>query len=140
MNDIKNYYEVIAKCGHVGKKNYIPIKFPVFCENGKMAARIVRNYPRVKHNHKDAILSVKKIDLETYLQLNEINNNDPYLKCKSKYEQRQILNLETRFETDNHNKTIKYDKQKRLDKISYKLRKFKIIEKSYKECNYAYMY
>ena len=34
MKETKNYYEVIAKCGHVGRKNYIPVKFAVVAESG----------------------------------------------------------------------------------------------------------
>ena len=58
MKEMKNYYEVLAKCGHVGKKHYVPVKFAVIAEDGKEAAKMVRYFPRVKHNHKDAILNV----------------------------------------------------------------------------------
>ena len=30
----QNYYKVVAKCGHVGKCNYVPIIFAVVAENG----------------------------------------------------------------------------------------------------------
>ena len=72
MNEQINFYEVIAKCGHVGKKHYIPIKFAVKAETGEEAAKIVRDFSRVKHNHKDAILSVAKIDYERYLEIKKI--------------------------------------------------------------------
>lgn len=141
MTEIKNYYEVIAKCGHVGRKQYVPIKFAIVAEDGKEAAKIVRQFPRVKHNHKDAILNVNKIDFERYVEIIEINNNDPYLKCHSKQEQRLINNLEERLETDFHSQEVKYDKKTRLDRITYKKKKIKILEKLYLEgLDYAYAY
>ena len=130
MSDTKNYYEVIAKCGHVGRKKYIPIKFAVIAENGKEAAKIVRKIPRVKHNHKDAILYVKKICYEEYQEIIETNNKDPYLKCNSRHEQKQIDNLSERLKEDLHNQnTIIYNKKNRIDRISYKNKKSKILEK-----------
>ena len=89
-NEFKKYFMVIAKCGHVGRKNYIPIKFAVVAESGKDAAKKVRQFPRVKHNHKDAILDVRCITLEEFLEIKEINDKDPYLKCHSKQEQNLI--------------------------------------------------
>ena len=49
-------YEVCAKCGHVGRYNYVDKIFAVKASSGKEAAAKVRNFPRVKHDHKDAIL------------------------------------------------------------------------------------
>ena len=82
------YYAVKAICGHVGRKNYIVITFPVHCESKKEAAKIVRFFPRVKHDRKDAILKVEAIDEATYDLLVELNRQDSYLKCTSKQEQR----------------------------------------------------
>lgn len=79
MMETKKYYEVIAKCGHVGKKHYVPVKFAVIAEDGKEAAKMVRDFPRVKHDHKDAILNVSKIDCERFQEIVEMNGNDPYL-------------------------------------------------------------
>ena len=117
---MKNFYEVVAKCGHVGRNKYIPIKFAVKAESGKEAAAIVRWYPRVKHNHKDAILTVEKIDYLRYLEINAINDNNPYLKCKSKYEQRLIEGLAEQLENDNHSNKTRYKKEKCVE---YKKRK-----------------
>ena len=88
-----NYYLVLAKTGHVSRKFYMPISFCVIAENGREAAKIARTIPRVKRNHKDAILSVTKVTKEEYDLQREINNNDPYLLCKSKHEQNAILHL-----------------------------------------------
>ena len=117
---MKNYFEVIAKCGHVGRNKYIPIKFAVEAESGKDAAAMVRRFPRVKHDHKYAILSVAKIDYARYLEINAINYNNPYLKCKSKYEQRLIVGLDEQLEEDDHGKKVKYKKERC---VGYKIRK-----------------
>ncbi len=83
-------YEVKCKCGHVGRNNYVVIAFPVVAENGKSAANKARYFPRVKHDHKDSIISVKKITDEEFSELVSINNEDLYLKCKNKQEQNEI--------------------------------------------------
>lgn len=141
MMETRNYYEVIAKCGHVGKKHYVPIKFAVIAKDGKEAAKMVRQFPRVKHNHKDAILSVNKIDYERYLEIVEMNKNDPYLKCHSKHEQNLIDNLEERLEIDLHNQKAKYDKNARLQRATYKIKKTKILKKfSWEDSDYVYAY
>ena len=141
MMETKNYYEVIAKCGHVGKKHYVPVKFAVIAKDGKEAAKMVRQFPRVKHDHKDAILNVNKIDYERYLEIVEMNNNDPYLKCHSRQEQNLIDNLEDRLEIDLHNQKVKYDKQTRLNRITYKIKKTKILEKfSWEDSDFVYAY
>lgn len=140
MTEIKNYYEVIAKCGHVGKKHYVPVKFAVVAESGKEAAKKVRQFPRVKHDHKDAILDVRCITIEEFLEIKEINDNDPYLKCHSIQEQNLIVNLAERMVADLHNVKQTFDKQARKDRVAYKLRKFKILEESSKKDDYCYAY
>ena len=139
-NKFEKYFMVIVKCGHVGRKNYIPVKFAVVAESGKEAAKKVRQFPRVKHNHKDAILDVRCITLEEFLEIKEINNNDPYLKCHSRQEQNQIVNLAERMVADLHNVKQELDKQARKDRVAYKLRKFKILEESSKKEDYCYAY
>ena len=138
MKNQEKYYSVITKCGHVGKRNYIPIKFAIIAESGKEAAKIARQFPRVKHNHKDAILEVKEIDFSEYLEIIELNCNDPYLKCRSKYEQNMIENFYERLKYDSHNEKIVYDKNERKAKVKFKQKKFKLLEKSSWEESYAY--
>ena len=138
-NEFKKYFMAIAKCGHVGRKNYIPVKFAVVAESGKEAAKKVRQFPRVKHDHKDAILDVRCITLEEFLEIKEINDNDPYLKCHSRQEQNLIVNLAERMVADLHNVKQAFDKQTRKDRVAYKLRKFKILEESSKK-DYCYAY
>ena len=82
------FYEVTAKCGHVGRGQYYMGQFYVRAENGKEAATLVRQKPRVKHNHKDAILSVSSISYSEYLTGKAAYKTNPYFSCKSKQEQR----------------------------------------------------
>ena len=140
MMETKKYYEVIAKCGHVGRKHYIPVKFAVVSKSGKEAAKKVRQFSRVKHDHKDAILDARCITLEEFLEIKEINNNDPYLKCHSRQEQNQIVNLAERMVADLHNVKQSFDKKARKDRVAYKLRKFKILEEYSKKEDYCYAY
>ena len=95
-----NKYEVKCKCGHVWKHNYIAISFPIFANHGKEAASKARKIPRVKHNHKDAILSVKKITDEEFMYLVNNNREDLYLRCQSKQEQ-SLIDLTNRIYNDN---------------------------------------
>ena len=82
-----NFYEVKAKCGHVGKKYYYEGTFYEVAEDGKQAASNARIRPRVKHNHPDAILSVKKITLEEYLYGKQQKNEEIYFKCENVQDQ-----------------------------------------------------
>lgn len=81
-------YKVIAKCGHVGKKQYVLKTFAVKAEDGRDAAKIVRDFPRVKHHHKDAIKDVSEITEKQYDEIIEINRNDPYFTCSCVQDQR----------------------------------------------------
>ena len=52
-----------------------------------------------------------------------------------------IDNLEDRLEIDLHNQKAKYDKQARLQRVTYKIKKTKILEKfSWEDSDYAYAY
>ena len=82
------YYRVEAKCGHVGRNNYIIKSFYIHAENGKEAAFKTRRMPRVKHHHKYAIVSVNEIEYSEYLDgLNEIGT-DSYFLARNSSEQR----------------------------------------------------
>lgn len=85
------YFEVTAKCGHVGKHNFYEGRFFIISETGKKAAEKVRYKPRVKHDHKDAILSVKEINIQDFLQGIKSDNRNPYYKCKNIQEQRKYF-------------------------------------------------
>ena len=87
------YYQITAKCGHVGRNFYIPIDFFVKASSATEAAAIARKAPRVKHHHKDAILSVQQITHEEFLQGNRSYNADPYTTCHSRQQQSQYLDI-----------------------------------------------
>ncbi len=124
------YYKVVCKCGHVGKKHYIPVQFAVKAENGREAAKKARDFPRVKHQHKDAILDVVKLEYEEYLELLELNTNDSYLNCHSKQEQNRLCDLTEIIKDDLHNDVKEIDKKTRLSRVRYIKRKFNLIEKA----------
>ena len=88
--DGRYMYAVQCKCGHVGRHRYMPIEFPVIAINKKEAAKIARQIPRVKHDHKDAILNVRQVSEREFKEINEINNCNPYLKINSKHQQKEI--------------------------------------------------
>ena len=83
------YYEVKAKCGHVGKNNYIIGTLFLWAESGKIAAAVARRFPRVKHDHKDAIISVREISRAAYEKGRKSINETPYWSCVSVQEQRK---------------------------------------------------
>jgi hypothetical protein len=85
------FYEVTAKCGHVGKRRYYRGLFYVRAEDGRSAAAIVRMLPRVKHNRKDAIIAVVEVDYVAYKKGNATHRLNPYFCCRSNQEMRLIL-------------------------------------------------
>ena len=87
------YFEVVAKCGHVGRMYYYEGHFFVACKSKKDAAGIVKNFPRVKRDHEDAILWVDEINEVQYKEGSEAMSNNPYFKCGCKREQNAILEL-----------------------------------------------
>lgn len=100
---IMNFYLVTTKCGHVGKNSYIPIIFPVKAENGREAASLARHFPRVKHNHWDAILECRKVEEKVYREQIAINSKDPFLKVGSKQEQNLFMGfIKDRIQEDKH--------------------------------------
>lgn len=104
-------YKVCAKCGHVGRGRYIESVFPIRAESPKEAAAKVREFPRVKHHHKDAIIYVREITEEQFNELVHINSKNPYMKCKNIQEQRKNCELEIKEEKNESNK-----KQKEVNK------------------------
>ena len=88
------YYEVEAKCGHVGRNNYILKKIYVCANNGKEAAKFVRKMGRVKHDHKDAIKNVTEISFTDYKIGRQEMSNDNYFHVHSKQDQNALCNLD----------------------------------------------
>ena len=87
-------YEVCAKCGHVGRNNYVDKIFAVEASSGKEAAAKVRSFPRVKHDHKDAIRYVESIDATRYAEIVSGNHLDPFFLCHNVQEQRRMCNMD----------------------------------------------
>lgn len=85
------YFMVTAKCGHVGKNNFYKGTLFLKAENGKEAARIARDCPRVKHDQKDAILNVEEINDFFFEIGRELNHSLHYYTCESVQEQRMYL-------------------------------------------------
>jgi transposase len=118
----QNLYVVTAKCGHVGKNKYIPIDFPIKAESMKEAAERIRNRPRVKHHHKDAILSIIKVDPEIFIQVVEANNSDLYLKVTSSTDQKRFCeDLEERVHSER--KQEERDPWERAKRVGERMRR-----------------
>ena len=129
------YYEVIAKCGHVGKRKYIDISFAVRAESGRDAAQKVLNYSKVKKQLKDAISNVIEIDYEGYIELRKRNSEDIYLR--SHYKKERDLSTYEILELECNNLKRKIEFTTRKEMINYKLKKAKILLEAY---NYEYVY
>lgn len=117
-------YEVCAKCGHVGRDNYIDKVFAIRAKDGKEAAAIVRQKPRVKHHHKDAIRYVKKIDADRYREILAMLAEDPYMYCHSIQEQRARCEMEV-FREEQNMRLRKSEKEDKAVKSKY-YRKMKL--------------
>ena len=139
-NENQKYFAVVTKCGHVGRNHYVPVKFAVAAESRKEAAKFARHFGRVKHDHKDAILSVTEIDYQEFLKIKEINKNDQYLHCKSRYEQNEFCDLSKRIVVDNHSNRETYNKADRKARCAFKIRKNRILEEYDWEADYEYAY
>jgi len=85
---MKHFYEVIAKCGHVGKRQYYEGHFFEKADNASEAAAFVRKCGRVKHDHQDAILAVTEITKSQYIEGIEAKKQELYFNCNSRYKQK----------------------------------------------------
>lgn len=110
-------FKVTAKCGHVGRNYFVKKEFAIKAKDGKEAAKVVRNIPRVKHHKKDAILNVVEITESEYEMIMLANSNDPYFKCTCIQEQRVCGDFEVfreceheLFERKENKKTVYYGK------------------------------
>ena len=115
------YFKVTCKCGHVGTKYFIRISFPIMSTCRKDASAIARYIPRVKHDHKDTILGCCEITHDEYVELQKINNNDPYLKCECKQEQEMIESFSSRLELEP--RFLKVEKKTKRESVKYRLKK-----------------
>jgi hypothetical protein len=140
VDDEKKYYEVVAKCGHVGRRNCIMIHFAVMAHDGKQAAARVKKYKRVKRDHKDCIQSVTEISFEQFMTLRAKTDADPYLHSKSKWQQKQIEDFEWRLEPDRYNLRRAIKRTDRKESRKYRLKKLIYAEKADFEEIVAYSY
>ena len=115
------FYRVSAKCGHVGKSNYILKDFYVKAISGKDAARKIRNAPRVKHHHKDAIRFVEKIDYNEYINGVIQMHNDWYFHVHNSSDQKRMVSGLMLYKEE-------IIEEKITKNIEYKLKKNKIKE------------
>ena len=96
MTPNTKYFKVTAKCGHVGKNNYVPINFAVKAETASGASQIAKRFPRVKKQLWDSIIACVQISKKEYKKLLQINREDPYLQCKCARDQALLTNQDDR--------------------------------------------
>ncbi len=136
MEKANKYYAVKAKCGHVGRKYYLPIIFGVKAINAKEAAKIARDIPRVKHHHKDAILDVKEISYKEYVDIRKNNSEDTYLKVSSKQDQNlYCLNIDERLIKEERYHKTKHNREEKLAFL--KLKEISLVHETRRE-RYSY--
>lgn len=123
-----NYYVASAKCGHVGRNNYIIKNFYVRAEDGEEAAKIVRYTSRVKHTRKDAIITMKKITEEEYAKGTKLMKKDMYFHVHNKQDQ-------IKYQAVNDVEILKEIKEKPKYKKSYIKQhiKYAILDKYWKK-------
>lgn len=115
-----NLYIAVCMCGHVGRSFFIVKSFPIQTDNAKHAAEIARTLPRVKSNHKYAVLSVTKVDQVDFEEALKAQDEDPYQNCHCVQDQRRYADsvyLEriplVKEEEKHHSKEkVKYQKRK----------------------------
>ncbi len=127
MTNVTRYYAVETKCGHVRRSNFIRITYAVKACSKSEAASIARFIPRVKHDKKDAIFSVKEVSYEEYIEINKNNNKDPYLSVHSRQDQNYYCSdLVDRIEQED----IEVINSNRKDRLVYKKKKFESMMKT----------
>lgn len=130
-NERGKYFEVIAKCGHVGRTRCVLINFAVKAESKAEAAAKVKEYRRVKRDHKDCIREVIEITFSRFMELRAVNDADPYLHCKSKWQQKQIAGFHERIEDDEYNVLRNKKKTDRQASRKYRYKKIAYESKAY---------
>ena len=120
MTPKTRYFKVTAKCGHVGKGNYVPVAFAVRAESRSDASQKVLTFPRVKKQLSDAIISCEEIDKSSYKELLKANGENKYLQCTCNRQQDEIEDFSLQickniYRTAKHKvepaKSMKYRKQ-----------------------------
>lgn len=130
-----NFFKVVAKCGHVRRGHYIIKDFFVKAEDGKEAAYKVRYLPRVKHDWKDAIISVELITKDEFIQGRELRNYDLYFKVTNSSEQKAYgaIDYEQVFDYDEPERKKKdkdamfYNKMARIQRRDLRMRLAEVV-------------
>ncbi len=113
------FFEVEAKCGHVGMNKYVLKNFYIKTDSAKKAAYIIRNVPRVKHDHKDAIRNVREITYKEYVEGSKRMEADDYFRIHNSSEQKGLLSENVFYE--------EYEERKKSREVNFKLKKTKIL-------------
>ena len=121
------YYEVVAKCGHVGMKKYIDVSFPVYANNKKDAASFVLTRGKVKKQLKDAITKIREISYDEYLDLIINNPFEEYIRAHSAQEV-DFEKYEIKYIENKYTKKTYAEFLTRKEKVEYKKKKNKIIK------------
>ena len=87
------YFEVCAKCGHVGRGYYYEGHFFITANSKKDASSKVKHFPRVKKDHEDVILWVEEICEDAFNLGVEETTQNPYFRCRNKQEQNAVIEL-----------------------------------------------
>ena len=137
MEKIK-YYLVEAKCGHVRRSQCTYKKLPIKAKTAKEAADIARNTPRVKHDHKDAIIDVKEISYEEFLELKKEHDSDPYFQATCSADQKRIDMYDEIVPDPHYVKKYKttYDDTDRQYRIYFRQKKYKYKIKNMEDFQY----
>lgn len=123
------FYKVKAKCGHVGRNHYIEKWFYVIASSGKEAAYKVRYLPRVKHDRKDAILSVEQISHDEFTVGVKNNRSDGYFNVRNSSEQRKLGAVDPK---DVLQEPLSGDFRKPRD-VAYIMKRKKKLERHYEK-------
>lgn len=116
---MKKFFEVQAKCGHVGRGHFFKGTFYINAHSASEAAAVVRNMPRVKHDRKDAIISVNEISKRQFEKGREERSENPYYSCVNVQEQRANIDKISIFieEEDRFEPNLQEMKEKRQARI-----------------------
>jgi hypothetical protein len=96
----KYFFAVRCKCGHVGRRKYIEMTFPIKAGSKKEAAEIGRWRGGVKHHHKEAVEEVVEITIDTFRELHAKLDTDPYWKGASSHHVELIERIKVLDETE----------------------------------------
>ena len=124
MTPKTKYYQVTAKCGHVGKGNYVPINFAVRAYTASEASQIAKKFPRVKKQLWDCIIACVEISKKEYKELLRINREDPYLNCRCARDHALVPDEDERIvkmERNEHRRKVEPAKSMKYRKAIYEL-------------------